>query len=152
MAKKGSRPNKANQQRTREEQWRRRAATQSGGATSVVDNYGATAHDGVTADDEAAFATVEIPSAAVAPRSTTSTSASARSTQTRVQGSTSAAASVASQRRGTSLTRQGRARYAPSAMSIEDEMYYVRSDIRRLVFLTAACVAVLILLYFVIPK
>jgi hypothetical protein len=37
-------------------------------------------------------------------------------------------------------------------MSIEDEMYYVRSDIRRLVLLTAACVVVLIVLFLVIPK
>jgi hypothetical protein len=37
-------------------------------------------------------------------------------------------------------------------MSIEDEMYYVRSDIRRLILLTAACVAVLIVLLFVIPR
>jgi hypothetical protein len=35
-------------------------------------------------------------------------------------------------------------------MSIEDEMAYVRSDIRRLVILTGLCLAVLILLAFVI--
>lgn len=146
MAKKGSRPNKANQQRSREEQWRRRAAAQAGGGTSVVDNYAPTG-DGLDPDDEVEFAAVELPAEVAA---TTRTSPSARTGQSRTQGSTPATSTA--QRRNTNLSRQGRARYAPNVMSIEDEMYYVRSDIRRLVLLTAACVVVLVLLYFVIPK
>jgi hypothetical protein len=31
-------------------------------------------------------------------------------------------------------------------------MYYVRSDIRRLILLTAACVLVLVVLFFLIPR
>ncbi|HEY0071241.1 MAG TPA: hypothetical protein VGE04_14850, partial [Chloroflexia bacterium] len=84
------------------------------------------------------------------PRSTPSSR-----TPGRAQGSTAstaASSSPATQRRGTNLPRQSRSRYAANVMSIEDEMYYVRSDIRRLILLTAACVAVLIVLLFVIPR
>ena len=146
MAKKGSRPNKPNQQKSREEQWRRRAAAQMGGATSVVETNGAVERYDAGLDDSADFA-AEMPSGAVAgtPRSATS-----RVTQTRAQASTAAA--LPTPRRGTNLPRQSRARYAANVMSIEDEMYYVRSDIRRLVLLTAACVVVLIVLFLVIPK
>ena|SRR3712207_5881084 len=141
MAKKGNRPNKANQTRTREEQWRRRAAAQGGGATSVVDPDVAD-QDGAGSPDIAEFTAVELPVNNVpAPRPTT---AQART-------STSSASAV-SQRRTATTARQTRNRYAPQGMSIEDEMYYVRADIRRLILLTAACVAVLIVLYFLLPK
>ncbi|HVF98821.1 MAG TPA: hypothetical protein VND68_03210 [Chloroflexia bacterium] len=146
MAKKGSRPNKANQQRSREEQWRRRAAAQ-GGATSVVDGDGAVGRFAPALDDEAEFTAVEMPSAALMPSGST---AATRAAQPRTQGATASAS--ASQRRATSVSRQNRARFAPTAMSIEDEMYYVRSDIRRLILLTAACVLVLIVLFFLIPR
>ncbi|MDQ3706801.1 MAG: hypothetical protein M3437_16580 [Chloroflexota bacterium] len=147
MAKKGSRPSKANQQRSREEQWRRRAAAQAGGATSLVDTYTADGRDGADLDDDTGFTAVEVGTDA-ATLSARSTPAS-RATQTRTQA---AATTASAQRRATSLTRQGRARLTPNVMSIEDEMYYVRSDIRRLILLTVACVVVLVLLYFVIPK
>jgi hypothetical protein len=148
MAKKGSRPNKANQQRSREEQWRRRAAAQAGGSTSVADVYTADGRDGAGLDDEAEFTTVEMPTdaATLTARSTPAP----RATSTRSQSTT--ASTSAAQRRGTNLARQSRSRYTPSVMSIEDEMYYVRSDIRRLILLTAACVVVLLALYFVLPK
>ncbi|HEX8229530.1 MAG TPA: hypothetical protein VF826_09475 [Chloroflexia bacterium] len=146
MAKKGSRPNKANQQRSREEQWRRRAAAQAGGATSLADDYTADGRGGVGFDGEAEFTTVEMPvDAALTARSTPAP----RASQTRAQ---TTATTAATQRRTTSLTRQGRSRLTPNVMSIEDEMYYVRSDIRRLILLTAACVVVLLVLFFVIPK
>lgn len=148
MAKKGSRPNKANQQKTREEQWRRRAAAQTGGgATSVADVEVAGRYSGAV-DDTADYGETEVSSPAftAATRSTTTP----RATQTRTQGST--ASLPASQRRGTNLPRQSRARYTPSVMSLEDEMYYVRSDIRRLILLTAACVVVLLALYFILPR
>jgi hypothetical protein len=149
MAKKGNRPNKANQQRSREEQWRRRAAAQAGGTTSVADGDGAVGRygTGTALDDEAGFTTVEMPSAALMPSGGTTPP---RATQTRAQGST--ASPAASQRRAANLTRNSRSRFAPTAMSIEDEMYYVRSDIRRLILLTAACVLVLIVLFFLIPR
>ncbi len=148
MAKKGNRPSKANQQRSREEQWRRRAAAQAGGATSVVDNYSATAQDGVGLEDEAEFTTMDAPADALV--AAPATTASTRATQPRAQGS--AASATAAQRRAGTANRQSRARYAPNVMSLEDEMYYVRSDIRRLVLLSAACVVVLIVLFFIIPR
>ncbi|HEX8221661.1 MAG TPA: hypothetical protein VF914_20910 [Chloroflexia bacterium] len=146
MAKKGSRPNKANQQRSREEQWRRRAAAQ-GGATSVVEGDGAIGRYGPALDDETEFTAVEMPSAALMPSGSTTAT---RAPQPRTQGTTASAAT--SQRRAANLSRQSRARFAPTAMSIEDEMYYVRSDIRRLILLTAACVLVLVVLFFLIPR
>ncbi len=147
MAKKGSKPNKANQQRSREEQWRRRAAAQSGGATSVADSYTEDGNDGAGFDDVAAFTAVDMPAEAATP--TARTTSAQRATQTRTQATTTTAAA---QRRGTNLPRQSRARYQPNVMSLEDEMYYVRSDIRRLVLLTLACIVLLVVLYFVIPK
>jgi hypothetical protein len=52
---------------------------------------------------------------------------------------------------GAAATRgSARLRLASNQMSIEDEMSYVRSDIRRLIILTGLCLAVLILLAFVI--
>jgi cobalamin biosynthesis Mg chelatase CobN len=149
MAKKGSRPNKANQQKSREDQWRRRAAAQMGGATSVAETDGAVERYDATLDDAVDFTAAEAPPEryAATPRSTSS-----RVTPTRAQSSTAASSSPATQRRGTNLPRQSRARYAANVMSIEDEMYYVRSDIRRLILLTAACVLVLIVLLFVLPR
>ncbi|HEX8599300.1 MAG TPA: hypothetical protein VF952_12380 [Chloroflexia bacterium] len=147
MAKKGSRPNKANQQRSREEQWRRRAAAQAGGATSLVDGYTAEGRDDAGLDDDAGFTAVEV--GTDAPTLAARTAPAPRATQTRSQAATTTASA---QRRATSLTRQGRARLTPNVMSIEDEMYYVRSDIRRLILLSLACVVVLVVLFFVIPK
>ncbi|MEA2574215.1 MAG: hypothetical protein QOH93_1513 [Chloroflexia bacterium] len=148
MAKKGSRPNKANQQRAREEQWRRRAAAQTGGATSVVDDYAAPGQDGADFDGQAEFTTAEMPANSTA--ATSRSTATPRATTTRT--TTPTATSSAAQRRATNLARTSRARYTPNVMSIEDEMYYVRSDIRRLILLTVACIAVLVVLYFLIAK
>jgi hypothetical protein len=54
-------------------------------------------------------------------------------------------------RAGASATRgSARLRMAANQMSIDDEMAYVRSDIRRLIILTAICMAVLIALAFVL--
>jgi hypothetical protein len=39
---------------------------------------------------------------------------------------------------------------AANQMSIDEEMTYVRSDIRRLIILTAICMAVLIVLAFLL--
>jgi hypothetical protein len=46
--------------------------------------------------------------------------------------------------------RTGRMKLAANAMSIDEEMHYVRSDIKRLIMLTAICLVVLIALSFVI--
>lgn len=142
MAKKGNRPNKTNQARTREEQWRRRAAAMGAGATSVAEPD-VMAQDGAGSLDVAEFTVAETSMSSVAAPRTTG------ATQTRTSTS---AANTAAQRRAATMSRQSRTRYAPQSMSIEDEMYYVRADIRRLILLTAACVAVLIVLYFLLPN
>jgi hypothetical protein len=59
---------------------------------------------------------------------------------------------AASQRRAATPARNTRVRMAADTFTIEEEMYYVRSDIRRLIILTAICLAVLIALAFVIPR
>jgi hypothetical protein len=41
---------------------------------------------------------------------------------------------------------------AANQMSIEDEMAYVRSDIRRLIILTGICLLILIALSFVVIR
>jgi hypothetical protein len=37
-------------------------------------------------------------------------------------------------------------------MSIEEEMHYIKGDIRRLIVLTAVCLAVIVVLSFVVPS
>jgi hypothetical protein len=49
-----------------------------------------------------------------------------------------------------SASRSARARTATPALSLEEEMYYVRTDIRRLVMLTVICIAVLVVLSFIL--
>ncbi|MEO6457708.1 MAG: hypothetical protein ABIO92_05475, partial [Chloroflexia bacterium] len=62
--------------------------------------------------------------------------------------------SAAVQQRRTPAAMSARAsRLRPASantLSIDEEMYYVRSDIRRLIILTAICLAVLIALSFII--
>ena len=50
------------------------------------------------------------------------------------------------------LGRAARARIGVQTMSIPEEMHYIRTDIRKLVILTAICIAVLIALSFVVPS
>jgi len=38
------------------------------------------------------------------------------------------------------------------ALSVDDEMHYIKGDIRRLIILTAICLAVIIALSFVVPS
>jgi hypothetical protein len=49
-------------------------------------------------------------------------------------------------------TRTQRNRLAAQGMTIEEEMHYVRNDIRRLIILTVICMVVIIILAFVIPS
>jgi hypothetical protein len=57
---------------------------------------------------------------------------------------------TASTRRQFQAARPGRMRLAANTLSIDEEMHYVRSDIRRLIILTAICLVVLIALSFVL--
>lgn len=136
MAKK----TKSSQQRSKEEQWRRRMAAQarsvpaSGRPAAVQDRSDGrgTVSAGTATLDEA-VEEEPTPLPRVSPRE-----------------SRPAAYSAAAQRRAPATQRGPRARLATPPLSIEEEMHYVRSDIRRLVILTSLCIAVLIALSFVI--
>ena len=130
-------------QRSKEEQWRKRMAAQSrrgapamAGSTAVVDGDVDSELLDETTDYEAAE-----PARAAAPV--------ARPTPQRAARADSAA-HAATQRRSYSTARANRVRLAANPLTIEEEMHYVRSDIRNLIILTALCVAVLIVLAFLI--
>ena len=147
MVKKTAKTSKPNTQRTREEQWRRRVAAQGGSVTggAMIDRAEMGAPSDGAEDaygNGAATAAVRSPSAS----STTRTGAATRSRTTSVSSSSLGAA----QRRIGQPTRAGRMKMATQAMSIDEEMHYVKSDIRRLIILTAVCLVVLIALSFVI--
>lgn len=152
MAKKGTRSAKVSQQRAREEQWKRRLGTQAQGDAGML------VADGSRSDDENIPAGPEpaTPTSTMifAPRSAVSRS-SATSATTRpstAMRATNTATAAATQRRAAAAARTARTRATSTAMSVDDEMYYVRSDIRRLIMLTVVCVLVLILLFFLIPR
>jgi hypothetical protein len=126
-----------NQVKARQAQWQRRVAAQGGAVVSATPA-------GVTEDGiESSPVGMGTDARVATPRSTAT--ATPRS---RVKSPMESAA----QRRSTSIGARGSARLRMTAnqMSIDDEMDYVRSDIRRLVILTALCLVVLIALAFVI--
>lgn len=152
MAKKGTRPAKTNQQRAREEQWKRRLASQGQGEAGLlmVDEPAFDAGGGETmpALSEAQIAAVSItatPRTMSATRSTAGTASTARTNP-------ASATAAATQRRATAAARTARTRAAANVMTVDDEMHYVRTDIRRLITLTVACLLVLIVLFFLIPR
>jgi hypothetical protein len=130
-------------QRAREEQWRRRVEQQSrpvnevsGRAVSVDDMPDGT-------DDAAEYMQADIrpmPSGVSTSARTASTAQTARTPR-------SAAAAPAATRRSAAATRASRLAFQQT-MSLDEEMHYVRSDIRQLIILTAVCLAVLIVLSF----
>ena len=139
MPKKSTRPAKSSQQRAREEQWRRRVSAQG---LATIDGP-ATTTNAPDFDENADEQSV--------PEVATSTITSARARESMPSRSGRAASSAVQQRRTpTAANRASRLRPAATSLSIDEEMYYVRTDIRRLVILTAICLAVLIALSFVI--
>ncbi|HEX9988651.1 MAG TPA: hypothetical protein VGE45_09260 [Chloroflexia bacterium] len=124
-------------QRSKEEQWRKRMASQ-GQRTGFAGGVTSSATTDMMDDgrDE-----TRIP-APPRPRSTTMTA----------PGRTQASAATATQRRAATAARTSRTRLTANTLTIEEEMRYVRSDIRRLIILTAICLAVIIALSFVIPR
>jgi hypothetical protein len=131
MAKKTARPAaKPGQQRSKEEQWRRRMAQQSQAGVSNIATP--TIADSATAlaDDEAAT----VP-------------AKAGSTARRASGAT-----PATQRAASAAARGARSRLATATMSLDDEMRYIRADIGKLVVLTSICVVIIIALAFILPS
>jgi hypothetical protein len=136
MAKKTAKATpKPGQQKSKEEQWRRRMAAQGQVATSsvLVEPEVAPADATTYADGEG--------TAETAPRPTTATPASKRTL-----GTSSAIA-----QRSAAAARSARARLTTYTLSLDEEMAYIRHDIRKLVILTTACVAVLIALAFIVP-
>jgi hypothetical protein len=127
---------KTTQQRSKEEQWRKRMASQAQ-RTGVTGNMTSGAVTDMM-DDGAEEARIPAP-----PRP--------RSTMT-APGRTQASTATATQRRTATSARTSRTRVTANALTIEEEMRYVRSDIRRLIILTAICLAVIIALSFVIPR
>ncbi|MEO8287983.1 MAG: hypothetical protein ABI670_16260 [Chloroflexota bacterium] len=149
MAKKTTRA--VSQQRTKEDQWRRRVASQTRATTPTLGGARPDVIDEVELDSEDTGYTqadmrqmpANVAMSAAATR-TAATSAAARTT------TTNAATTVANQRRALAATRAARGRAAANVMTIDDEMRYVREDVRNLIFLTVLCFAVLIVLAFVI--
>lgn len=140
MAKKTARPAaKPTQQRTKEDQWRRRMAQQSQtGAGSVVAEPGEMGSPSETRSYEDGSSTA--PARATSRVATTSAARRA------------ATASSVAQRANMAANRSPRARLSATTLPIAEEMHYVRSDIRKLIILTTLCVAVIIALSFVVPS
>ena len=139
MPKKTTRTTKSAQQKAREEQWRRRVSAQG---LAAVDEF---------ADSSPVEDLEESLDEEIVPAATTRTMSAARSRQPASAMAGRASAVAAQQRRASaSATRASRLRPAVASLSMEEEMYYVRSDIRRLIVLTAICLAILIALSFVL--
>ncbi|HYP39215.1 MAG TPA: hypothetical protein VEX13_02550 [Chloroflexia bacterium] len=130
---------KTTQQRSKEEQWRKRMAAQAqrtGGFAGDATSGAATDMMGDGAGEM---------SAPPSPRPRPATTMTA-------PGRTQARTATATQRRTATSARTSRMRLTANALTIEEEMRYVRSDIRRLIILTAICLAVIIALSFIIPR
>lgn len=129
---------KTTQQRSKEEQWRKRMTAQaqrSGGFAGEATSRAATDMMGDGAGE-----------------TSTPPSPRPRSAAMTAPGRTQAGTATATQRRAATAARTSRTRLTANTLTMEEEMRYVRSDIRRLIILTAICLAVIIALSFVIPR
>ncbi len=141
MAKKTARPaakpaGKPSQNRTKEDQWRRRMAQQSQmGASSVVAEPGSDTSVVGGYEDGATQAM------SAAPARTAAGSAARR-----------AASSSAVTQRANMAARGARVRLSAATLPLTEEMNYIRGDIRKLIILTAICLVVLIALSFIVPS
>lgn len=155
MAKKTARPTntKPAQQRSKEEQWRKRMAAQARttGTTLVPTNGAGSAiaesDDEVLDDTVAGQSAIPVPAASSA-RTATATRAQATSAA-RSSAARSTSASSAAVRRP--LPPRGRLAQA-NALSVEDEMHFIKRDIQKLVVLTIICLAIIIILAFIVPQ
>src|SRR6266542_1041017 len=140
MPKKTARAARPSQQRSKEEQWRKRMAAQA--RTNMPGAL--VERDGATSGGDAGEMGVASAQTQTATRS-----------RAVVSGGTGSAhaqsSSAAVQRRAMSASRTARARLGATALSIEEEMRYIKTDIRRLIILTAICLAVIIVLSIVVP-
>jgi hypothetical protein len=133
-------------QRAREEQWRRRVE-QQGRQSAPAASRAAAVEDAPEVEADA----TEYVQADLRPMPS-GVSTSARATAAPAARTTrTTATSTAANRRSATATRAARLGFQ-QMMSVEEEMRYVRGDIRSLIILTAICLAVLIALAFVIPR
>jgi hypothetical protein len=151
MAKKTTRTSQ--QQRARQEQWRRRIDAQTGQPTtdsaasaSAVDDTEEAYTEAMDAAENAGYQQAEI-----RPIPSVATASGARRATTRT-GATTATTPTPGQRRALAATRTTRARLTMNTMSLEEEMHYVRADIRKLITLTIACLAIIIVLAFILNR
>lgn len=150
---------KPSQQKSKEEQWRKRMAAQArtGAATgyttapsagSAVTEPGDVTfvENGTGAEEIVASGPVVATSAAVSTIPNAGKAAAAPVPRSSVPSAA---------RRPMSAPRANlasRARIgAANQMSLDEEMHYIRSDIRRLIILTAICLVILIALAIIIP-
>lgn len=146
MVKKTAKTPKTNIQRAREEQWKRRVAAQGGLVADVT--------AGATLDRADSAASAVDAEGTYTPRTATtdvrSTATSSARSGAMARSRTGSAVPSASQRRMAQPARAGRLKVNLNMMSIDEEMHYVRSDIKLLILLTVICLVVLIALSFVI--
>ncbi len=129
------------QQRARQEQWRRRVDAQMGGGAvtrptadiATAQDLADQAMDGGEGYQQAEMRQM--------PASVTTSAATRPMSRTGSAGMPSAG-----QRRAIANTRTTRTRVVANTVSLEEEMHFVRADIRKLVILTVACLAVIIIL------
>ena len=154
MPKKSTRATRSAQQRAKEEQWRRRMAAQARRQTAeaIEDLYMVDSIDGeTTADVDVASPPRDVHNRGTNGMGSTGTrAASTPAAQTRYGSPAVARRGATPATRVASASRSARARMAATTLSLEEEMYYVRTDIRRLVVLTVICIAVLIVLSFIL--
>jgi hypothetical protein len=134
----------AHQQRARQEQWQRRVQAQIGGTSAAPAVASSTALedeiDETIADGSAGYQQAEM------RQMPANVSTSGASTKSMNRSTGAATMPSAGQRRAIAATRASRAKIAMNTMSLEEEMRYVRADIRKLVILTTFCLAIIILL------
>jgi hypothetical protein len=152
MAKKTTRTSQ--QQRARQEQWRRRIDAQTGQPTSgdaapVVDDAVEAYGEATDAAENAGYMQADM---RPMPSVTTASTAAKRATSRTGTASTTGAVPTPGQRRALAASRTTRARLTMNTMSLEEEMHYVRADIRKLITLTIACLAIIIILSFILSR
>ena len=132
------------QQRARQEQWRRRVDAQMGG-TAIKPMSGAGAVEDeleASVDGSEGYQQAEMRQMPAAVSTGAATRPASRAG--------AATMPTAGQRRAMAATRAVRSRTAVNTISIEEEMHFVRADIRKLVILTVACLIIIIVLAIII--
>ena len=130
---------KPSQQRSKEDQWRRRMAQQSqmGASSSTV------AEPGVDMDSASGAEVGVGATQAAAGRAARAASGSAAKRATNV--------SAVTQRANLAGARSARVRLSASTLPLAEEMHYIRGDIVKLGILTAICLVLLFALAFIVP-